>query len=264
VKIFFRILLIFITIICFACNTNKPAVDTNNKDRVLESLCRQRIPNSSKVIYTFSYEGWYAWSSSDNGKVILDSTEVFTWEKSRNKLPFYITSIDMDLKQINGIEFIEPELSNVKGTYKIPYGDMEIVVKQYISPRGSDMGLSYRYKNFYESQDSIFFENLMIDGFGLNVHSPIGFKKGIFTAEEDSCGYVNRFNFSIISQYPLWERMRSKSDAIDIRDSKELFGRNQIDLPPLSTVYLFNIVIIPDSTSKKQKVSDYGVYKRIK
>jgi hypothetical protein len=254
-----ELVLIFIAIICFACNTN----NTNN-NRTPESLYRQRIPNSSKVIYQFSYAGSFVTSSSDNGKVILDSTEVFTWEKSRNKLPFYIASIDMDLKQINGIEFIEPEVTNVKGTYKIPYGDMEIAIKQYTSKRGSGMGLFYRYENFYETQDSIFFENLVIDGFGLNVSSPIGFRKGIFTVKEDGCGYVNKFEFSIISQYPLWERMKSKSDTIDIRDSKDLFGRNQIDLPPLSTVYLFNIEIIPDSTSKKQKVSDYGVYKRIK
>jgi hypothetical protein len=254
-------LLIFLATICFACNINKPATDN---DRTLESLYRQRIPNSSKVIYAFSYAGAYAWSSSDNGQVILDSTEVFSWEKSRNKLPFYITSIDIDSKKINGIEFIEPEVSNVKGTYKIPYDEMEIVVKQYTSKRGSDMGLFYRYKNFYENQDSIIFENLEIDGFGVNVPSPIGFQKGIFTVTEDSCGYVNKFNFDVISQYPLWERMSSKSDTIDISDSKYLFGCNQIDLPPFSNVYIFHIALIPDSTSEKQKVSDYGVYKRIK
>jgi hypothetical protein len=248
-----HLLFLMIGLSCFSCNTN----NTNKNERLVD-LYRQRIPNTSKVIYMFSYAGAFVTSSFDNGKVILDSTETFNWEKSRDKLPFYIENIDIDSNKINCIEFVEFTRSNINGIYKSKYKDMEMLVRQYSIKRGSDMGLFYHYKSFEASQDSIFFENLTINGFGVNLPDKMGFPKRDFEVQEDSIGYVTKLSTTVISQYPLHEKMKV-AIGDNISDAKENFKCNLTNLPILSTVYLFYIDFTPDSTSIKQKISDSGI-----
>ncbi|MCL2650803.1 MAG: hypothetical protein FWD60_07240 [Candidatus Azobacteroides sp.] len=257
-----NLLFLFIILCCFACNTNT----NTNKNEDLISLYRQRIPNSSMVIYQFSYAGIFVTNSDDNGTVILDSTETFNWKKSREKLPFYIESIDVNSNTINCIELIDFTSSKAKGIYKKKYKDMEMIVKQYSEKKGSDMGLFYKYKSFVECQDSIYFENLTIGCFGLNLRDKMGFPKGQFEAQEDSCGYVTKLSTMVITQYPLWEKMRTQKvgDTIDISDAKTNFKCIQADFPPLSMVYRFYIVFTPENESVKQKISDFGIYKKVK
>lgn len=223
-------------------------------------LLRQRIPNSSKVIYKYSYAGEYAWSSSDDGQIILDSTEVFTWEKSRNKLPFHITDIDVQSNEIYCINFVSQDDGGRKEVYQKKYGEMKLNIKDQFK-RGTRMGFFYKYGDFEETRDSIFFENLSVD-LGILLPNRVGFKKGNFTVTEDSCGYVTRFENQIISLYPIWEKFQTQ-DTIDMAYTDSFLGTNRYDLPALSVIYTFNIQLKPDSTSKKRKVSDFGVFKKI-
>ena len=48
-----------------------------------------------------------------------------------------------------------------------------------------------------------------------------------------------------------------------IMDSTKYIRQTHIeDLLPFSLVYLYNMRLTPDSLSKEQKISDYGVYKK--
>ena len=116
-----------------------------------------------------------------------------------------------------------------------------------------------------ETKDSIFFEKLTVDGFGINLPDNTGFRKGNITVEEDSFGFVKELTLEILNQYPLWEKMRiaKPGDTVFSLYDNEFTGEDQIHLPPLSLVYSFNIRLTPDSLSKKQKISDYGVFKRV-
>lgn len=209
----------------------------------------------------YSYSGKYAWSIADQGQVILDSTEVFTWEKSKRKLPFYITSIDVKANKLDCIKFVDFNGSGRKEKYQKEYEGMSLIIKDQFFKQGSNMNFIYKYGNFYETLDSIFFEDLSVD-FGIVLPSTTGFKKGHFTVIEDSCGYVTEFNNKIISSYPLWEKFRTQ-DSIDMTNAENFLPTNLYDLPALSVLYEFDITLIPNKMSKKKRVSDYGIFKKV-
>ena len=229
------------------------------------SLYRQRILNSSNVIYRYTNYGEFAWSNWHSGKFILDSTEnVDQTEFIKDLLPFYYTKINLDSNVIEAIDLLDPEEDCKEGMYEETANGITYKIKRYYTKRGSDMGLFYIYHNLTETKDSIFFEKLTVDGFGIDLPNGIGFRKGNVTVEEDSVGFVNKITVTILNQYPLWEKMRGEDTIYMNNDKKEFTGEDLIYLPPLSLVYTFKIELIPDSLSKNRKVSDYGVYKRVK
>ncbi len=102
-----------------------------------------------------------------------------------------------------------------------------------------------------------------IDAGHLFAHSTtkIGFRKGNIFVEEDSLGYVSKIKFTLMNRNTLWKDLTHK-DSITI--PKPFNGINEINLPPLSEVYMFQIELRPDSLSLNQQISDYGVYKKVK
>ena len=229
-----------------------------------DNLHIQRIFNSSKVIYKYVNYGEFAWSNWHSGRFILDSTEnVNQAESIKDLLPFYYTKFDIDSNVIEAIELHYLNEPFEEGVYEKTDNEMTYKVKRYYTKRGSDMELFYKYQTLTETKDSIFFEKLTIDGFGINLPNNTGFKKGNITVEEDSLGFVKKLELNILNQYPLWEKMNTlKSGGTISLDDNEFTGEDQIYLMPFSMVYLFKITLSPDSLSKKQKISDYGVYKR--
>jgi hypothetical protein len=257
---------IFFCILLFSCKREKEEkifLMQGNYENNLSLLLRQRIPNSSKIIYAYSYAGKYAWSSAAQGQVILDSTEVFTWEKSRNKFPFHIIDVDVKANELYCIKFVDfnGNENGRKEKYQKKYQGMNLIIKDQFFKRGSNMNFIYKYGNFHETLDSIFFEDLSVD-FGIILPRTTGFKKGHFTVIEDSCGYVTEFNNKIISSYSLWEKFRVQ-DSVDMTDTENFLHTNLYDLPALSVIYEFDITLVPDSTSKKKSVSDYGIFKKV-
>jgi len=226
-----------------------------------DTLYRQRILNSSKVIYEYVNFGEFAFSSWHYGTFILDSSEnVNQAEFIKDLLPFYYTKINLDSNIIEAIELVDSEKTYKKGTYEKIDNGITYKVKRYYYERGSGMNMFYIYHNLTETEDSIFFEKLTIDIFGINFPDKMGFRKGDITAEEDSLGFINKLELTILNQYPL-----HKLDTIYIDNNKTGFtGEDQIDLPPLSFVYSFKITLKPDSLSKQQKISDYGIFKKVK
>ena len=77
-KYFIIILTIFLTSSCF--KSSKSEIE-------FSELYRQRLPNTSKVIYHYSYWGKFVTSSNFNGYTILDSTKNLTVDKI-NKIEY--------------------------------------------------------------------------------------------------------------------------------------------------------------------------------
>lgn len=231
----------------------------------LESLERMRINNSDKVFYFYSYSGPMAWSGSITGRILIDSTEIFSWEKARDKFaPGYVSRVNLEENEMEMIEFIRDNSEVVNGgLYTKKCNGIDINYKQYFNPKGSSINFSYRYQNLVEVKDSIYFDKIYLGkyGFGLDIEGRIGFSKGNIFVAEDSLGYVTKIKFLVITQNSLWENLHNDDSSVV---SQPFTGANEIDLPPLSKVYMFNLELEPDSLSRNQKISDYGVYKRIR
>lgn len=254
------LLIIFSTLLGCSQKSNK-GIDENR----LERLDRMRVYNSPSVFYDYSYGGLMAWSSSIIGRVFIDSTDVFSWEKAQNKFPLgYIAKIDFDSNQIDMIQFItdSSEIIN-NGIYTKEYEHTKINIKQYYNTRGSTMGFFYHFHNLSETKDSIYFDRIYKKDydFGLDFKDKIGFRKGNIFVEEDSLGYVSKIKFTLINRNTFWKDLTHK-DSITV--PKPFNGINEINLPPLSEVYMFQMELRPDSLSLNQRISDYGVYKKVK
>lgn len=248
-------------IITISCDVKK---ETPKETRV-DILYQMKIPKSSKVIYQYTDFGEYAFSSWNSRRVILDSTVAFKVD-SKTVIPFYITKFDLKSNRIEGIEFVDVNDNNTeKEITETLINGITCYIKKYRYKKGSDLGFFYKYRNFTETQDSLFFENLVVDGFGVNFPNIFGFIKGNITAETDSLGFVNEINIETFNEYPLWEMMSKNPMRIDfISGEKKFTEKTQTDLLPLSLVYQYKMSFKPDSLSKKQKISNYGIYKRIK
>jgi len=259
---------IFIFLVFSACSGKTKAVSNKNEYSTYfkngDPLHRQRVLNSSKVLYTYVDYGEFAWSDWHSGIFILDSTENVNQTKSiKDLLPFYYTKFNLDSNIIEAIELLYSDNSFKEGTYEKTANGITYKVKRYYTKKGSDMNFFYIYQTLTETQDSIFFKKLSINGFGINLPDNTGFRKGNITVEEDSLGFVKKMNLEILNQYPLWEKLNIAKSGGTIRlDDNAFTGEDQIYLPPSSLVYSFKIELTPDSLSKKQKISDYGVYKR--
>jgi len=260
--------IIFISLVFFACS-GKTIRDGNEYTTYYESgdyLCKQRIYNSSKVLYKYIDYGKMAWSSWHYGTFILDSTENVNHTKFINDLlPFYYTKFICDSNVIEAIElFYSNDEPSKEGMYEKIVNGITYKVKRYYTKQGSGMGLDYTYRTLLETKDSIFFEKLTVDNFGIKIPEKTGFRKGNITVEEDSLGFVKKIKLEILNQYPFWEKMNNAKVGDTIWTNDNVFkGEDQIHLSPFSLVYSFDITLTPDSLSKKQKISNYGVFKRV-
>lgn len=243
-----------------SCNTSK----INETEKGVDILYEMRIPNTSKVIYSYEDFGEYAFSDWESGQQIMDSTKNFKINKEFS-LPFYFVRYNTKTNKIDGIKLIDVDEKDDKETTDLQINGINCSIKKYRYKTGSGTNMFYKYREFIETEDSIFFKNVSIDCFGLNFGKNISFSKGIITAETDSVGYVTEIKLNIFNEYPLWEMMNKKQNSVDLnRTTKKFNGKNQTDLPPFSLVYDFNLSFKPDSLSKKQRISNYGVFKQIK
>jgi len=196
---------IFIFLIFFSCvgKTNRDGNEYSTYYESGDDLCKQRIYNSSKILYKYIDYGKMAWSSWHDGTFILDSTENVNQAKFINDLlPFYYTKFICDSNVIEAIELLySNEEPSKEGMYEKTVNGITYKVKRYYTKQGSNIGFFYIYHNLTETKDSIFFKKLTVNGFGINLPYNTGFRKGNITVEEDSLGFVKEIKLEILNQY---------------------------------------------------------------
>lgn len=221
----------------FALNScGKVEWDTN--------LYVQKIEGTSKILYKYNASGGR--DTMVNGYILLDSTETFEVDISKN-LPFsYLENIPSK-KQINGIDIEEPNYENVdkktinvyiplKTFNKKENGiDVQTKIFQYEGYSNRSFGLgTFEFENFKETRDSIIFYKLndikslepqQLDSLKLE-------KKNIIVRQNK--------NYDIIS--------------IDIEDLKLSKSTNEI-------IYVKTYFLTPKKKMKSKLISDYGVFK---
>lgn len=134
------------------------------------TLYYQKIEGTSKILY--KYDAWGGRDSHAFGYILLDSTENFEVDISKN-LPFsYLENIPSK-KHIQGVDCEEPDYENIDRKVKelfIPLkiineteNEIEISTKIYqyegFSKRRFGLG-TFEFENFKETRDSIIFYNL--------------------------------------------------------------------------------------------------------
>jgi hypothetical protein len=227
------IIIVLACILVFGCRSI-----TKKQDEFSE-LYRQRLPNSSKVIYYFSYWGSFVTSRNYTGYSILDSTETFTIDK--------IKKIEGDIALYKDSRNITRELILFNGeNHKTDKDTIDIInhkdnvkISKEISPVDFDpnLGISFRYsfEGIIDKADSITFYGVK-ENFGKRLSDRISFKKiGMFVDQKDN----------ILKQIIF---RRTKLIKID---NKIKIGTETLEFFPKDTIMTSSL-------------PDYGYFKRIK
>lgn len=227
------IVIILICILFFCCRSI-----TENKDEFSE-LYRQRLPNSSKIIYYFSYWGSFVTSRNYTGYSILDSTETFTIDR--------IKRIEGDIALYKDSRNITRTLILFNGENHKTDKDTIVIVNRKDNVKSSkentpvdfdpNLGISFRYffEGIIDKADSITFYGVKED-FGKRLSDRISFKKiGMFVDQKDN----------ILKQ-------------ITFRRTKLIKIDNEIKIGTETLEFL------PKDTIMTSSLPDYGYFKRIK
>ncbi|ELV7526251.1 hypothetical protein SL053_002153 [Flavobacterium psychrophilum] len=130
------------------------------------TLYCQKIEGTSKILY--KYDAWGGRDSHAFGYILLDSTENFEVDISKNLAFSYLENIP-NKKLIQGVEFEQPTSENSKVFFtpikesNMSENGIEIKTKlfQYYGykQKGGRLG-TFEFENFKESRDSLIFYNL--------------------------------------------------------------------------------------------------------
>lgn len=222
-----------------------------------QSLYRQRIPNSSLVIYDFVYPGAFVSSSDYAGLAILDSGTKFS-KSQINGLPstyFAAPPTGTYLKMIDIYGGHSPTLPGdtmltPARTYSRKINNIDIGVIDYNGTYGSALSLGLKqleFGSFKETKDSIFFYQA---GIKSDSTAPMTYSFG-------------KGNIKIID---------SSNGNIDyIKVEKVFIGRGNIYKPTKPFEIVPNQPIVgmieywffPRKVTRTTELSDYGIFKRV-
>jgi hypothetical protein len=233
---------------------------TNNSVDRLQSLYRQRIQNSSRIIYAFSYSADYAFTSEYTGMTILDSS--ITFEKSKiEKLPaeYFAAKPTGTYLRMFAINYGESPRSE-KDTLLTPIrqyakkiNDIRVDIVEYNDTYGTattSTGLmEYTFDRLMETEDSLIFHNVIKISGGREFSATTSFPKG---------------NIKII------DTTNNDIDFIEIEQI--IVQRGDISKPtkPLELVPNQPVVgfatyrFYPTRETKLTSLTDYGIFKRLK
>ena len=216
--------ILFMTLILSNCDYNEK----------LASVYKQKIHNSEKVIYKYTYSGNY--DSHRSGTVILDSTSSFTSKKSHEVETGLITEIDSN----NVIKSIDLSLNNGNSdngyikTENKNYEDINVNIKYYKNKSGWNEKHLYYFDKVKESKYQLTFYGIERKHGNLQTDTLTIQKGGIWIRETD--GIVDYLQF-----------FRLKENEKDNR-------------PEYSSI---NFEFYPKEKMYVNELSDYGFFKRI-
>jgi hypothetical protein len=232
---------------------------TDSPEDRLESLYRQRIPNSKYVVYAFNYAGAYATSSDYGGLTFLDSSTVFSRDEI-DPLPgaYFVGKpvagrlhlLVLDYGQ--GQESPKDTLLTPVREYTRKYHDVAVAVTEYKHTYGSatmDTGLKqYRFEGFQEKPDSLVFYHVT-NTYGGPVVPAMAFVKGNIQAVEfagDSVAYLE-INRAFVGRGSIYKSPK----PFQLVPNQPIVGMTTFRFYPRKTV-------------KAGSLSDVGIYKKVK
>lgn len=246
-----NILLVTLFTGCMSCS--------NHSEEQLESLYRQRIPNSSQVVYEFSYGGSFVTSNTNAGWAILDSSDSFS-QRHINKLPctyFAAPPATHHLKMLDIHSGQEPRtpkdtlLTPVR-RYSEKVGSFQIHVSEYHdtygSPTTSTGLMEYEFEGLQETADSLTFYQLTRKFGGKVFPMVTAFAKGNIKVVDSAQGNI---------EYIEIKQAVMERGAI-YRPGKPL------ELVPDQPVVGFAFYrFYPKKETKASILTDYGIFKRV-
>ena len=224
---------------------------------LLYDLYRQRIPNSSLVIYQFEYEGMFATTSAFTGYTVLDSTIVFSGDKI-DKLPCTYFSSPPSKSRFSMIDLDHGQsprtpadtLLTPVGLRTIKVKGIEIAITKYNDTYGDAVNVTglkeYKFDSLKESQDSLTFYNLTDNSGNVQLPSTISFAKG---------------NIKIIDSVETI--MRIEIDQFVDTRGPVYTPVSRILVPNQPIVDMATYFMRPRKCIKVNALSDYGIFKRI-
>lgn len=230
--------LLILFLLNFALNScGKVEWDTN--------LYVQKIEGTSKILYKYDASGGR--DTMVNGYIILDSTETFEVDISKN-LPFsYLENIPSK-KHIHGIDVEEPDYENINNKTINIFIPLKTLIKkengivvqtkvyQYEGYSNRSIGLgTFEFENFKETRDSIIFYKLN------DIKSLEPQHLDSLKLEKKNIVIRQNKNFDIIS--------------IDIEDLKLSKSTNEI-------ISIKTYFLTPKKKMKSKLFSDYGIFKQ--
>lgn len=246
----------FIIILTFLTSCNNY---TDTKSDRPQSLYRQRIANSSLVIYDFSFAGGFVTSSDYTGFAILDSTISFTNDKTK-ELPctYFLTRptssgfkmIDINYGQNPRTK--KDTLMTPSKIYSKKINKVQIDVTEYDDTYGSaatSTGLmEYEFDRFMETVDSVTFYNVTKKFSGRKFPSTVSFIKG-------NIKIIDSTNYDI-HHIEIDQVIIQRSDIYKPTKPLELVPNQPV--VGIATYYFY-----PKTPIKSTDLTDYGIFKRV-
>lgn len=246
----FIIILTFLT----GCNNH---TDTKN-DRP-QSLYRQRIANSSLVIYDFSFAGGFVTSSDYTGFAVLDSTISFSKDRIKELPCTYFSErptnsifkmIDINYGQTPRTEK-DTLLTPVK-SYSTKVGNVQVSVTEYNDTYGSattSTGLmEYEFDRLKETPDSLTFFNVTKKFGGRVFPSKVSFVKGNIKIIDSTDNNIHHIQIDqvIIQRGEIYKPTK----PLELVPNQPVVG--------MATYYFY-----PKTPIKSTDLTDYGIFKRV-
>jgi hypothetical protein len=234
-------------------------VSDNSKDR-LQSLYRQRIPNSKFVIYDFSFAGGFVTSSDYTGFAILDSSVSFTKDRTK-ELPctyFATTPTSSDLKMIDINYGQDPRtegdtLLTPTKKYSKKIDNLQIDVTEYNDTYGSATStaglMEYNFEGMNETADSLTFYGVAKKFGGKEFPATTSFVKGNIKVIDSVGGNINYIDIDqvIIKRGDIYKPTK----PLKLVSNQPIVG--------IATYRFY-----PRQVTKTTALTDYGIFKRVK
>ena len=246
----FIIILTFLT----ACNNH-----TSTKNDRPQSLYRQRIANSSLVIYDFSFAGGFVTSSDYTGLAVLDSAISFSKDRIKELPRTYFseqptnsnfTMIDINYGQNPRTE--KDTLLIPKKNYSKKIDNVQINVTEYNDTYGSattSTGLmEYEFDRLKETPDSLTFFNVTKKFGGRVFPSTVSFVKGNIKIIDSTDNNIQHIQIDqvIIQRGDIYKPTK----PLELVPNQPVVG--------MATYYFY-----PKTPIKSTDLTDYGIFKRV-
>jgi hypothetical protein len=230
-------------------------------DFKLEMLYRQRIANSSKVIYSFYFSASLPTAGDWTGQVIMDSAEKFpsavNTRGDLDELPYYslfdgkITGEKIKMLGIEAQGSAEGDtLLSPLSHEQRKYSGVMVDATRYKETYGSAIDVSlqeYQFGSFVETRDSLIFYGVTRK-FGRGLPDIVAFIKGNIKVVDSANGVINHIEVGTI-----------------------LIGRGDIYKPgkPFELVHDRPVIgeqdiwFYPKQPTPSARMTDYGIYKAV-